>query len=188
MLALSFNTNNPTYNRDMQTNTIATRWVVMGVSGSGKSDVGRALSEALGVPFLEGDSFHSAANVAKMSAGTPLNDDDRAGWLLTLQEQIRNARDSDIGMVLSCSALKRRYRDLLRAGDPALRFAHLAGERELIEARMKARPGHYMPPSLLDSQLQALEPLQADEAGIVLDIRKPIAELVSEILKLSGPQ
>jgi len=172
----------------MQTNTNAARWVVMGVSGCGKSEVGRALSEALGVPFLEGDSFHSAANVAKMSAGTPLNDDDRAGWLLTLQAQIRNARDSDIGLVLSCSALKRRYRDLLRMGDPGLRFAHLLGERELIEARMKARAGHYMPPSLLDSQLQALEPLQADEAGVVLDIRKPIAELVAEILKLSGPQ
>ena len=160
----------------------------MGVSGCGKSEVGRALSEALGVPFLEGDDFHSAANVAKMSAGTPLTDDDRADWLLALQAQIRNACDSGIGLVLSCSALKRRYRDLLRVGDPALRFAHLLGERELIEARMKARPGHYMPPSLLDSQLQALEPLQADEAGIVLDIRKPIAELVAEILHLSGPQ
>jgi len=160
----------------------------MGVSGCGKSEVGRALSEALGVPFLEGDDFHSAANVAKMSAGTPLTDDDRADWLLALQAQIRNACDSGIGLVLSCSALKRRYRDLLRVGDPALRFAHLLGERELIEARMKARPGHYMPPSLLDSQLQALEPLQADEAGIVLDIRKPIAELVAEILHLSGRQ
>jgi len=172
----------------MQTNTNASRWVVMGVSGCGKSEVGRALSEALGVPFLEGDDFHSAANVAKMSAGTPLTDDDRADWLLALQAQIRNACDSGIGLVLSCSALKRRYRDLLRMGDPALRFAHLLGERELIEARMKARPGHYMPPSLLDSQLQALEPLQADEAGIVLDIRKPIAELVAEILNLSDPQ
>ena len=158
----------------------------MGVSGCGKSEVGRALSEALGVPYLEGDSFHSAANVAKMSSGTPLNDDDRAGWLLTLQEQIRNARDSNIGIVLSCSALKRRYRDLLRVGDPALRFAHLSGSRELIETRMKARPGHFMPPSLLDSQLRDLEPLQADEAGIVLDIRLPIAELVAQILKSSG--
>lgn len=172
----------------MQTNTNAARWVVMGVSGCGKSEVGRALSEALGVPFLEGDNFHSAANVAKMSAGTPLNDDDRAGWLLTLQEQIRNAGDSGIGMVLACSALKRRYRDVLRLGDPALRFAHLSGARELIEARMKARAGHYMPPSLLDSQFQTLEPLQADEAGIVLDIRKPIAELVADILNSPDPQ
>lgn len=167
----------------MQTNTQTIRWVVMGVSGCGKSEVGRALSEALGVPFLEGDSFHSAANVAKMSAGTPLTDDDRADWLLTLQTQIRNARDSQIGIVLSCSALKRRYRDLLRTGDPALRFAHLSGARDLIEARMKARAGHYMPPSLLDSQLRDLEPLQPDEAGIVLDIRKPVAELVADILK-----
>ncbi|WP_295989905.1 gluconokinase [Rugamonas sp.] len=171
----------------MQTTTKTFRWVVMGVSGCGKSEVGRALAEALGVPFLEGDSFHSAANVAKMSAGTPLTDDDRADWLLTLQNQIRNARDSQIGMVLSCSALKRRYRDLLRTGDPALRFAHLSGERELIADRMLARAGHYMPPSLLDSQLRDLEPLQADEAGIVLDIRQPVAELVAQILNSSGP-
>lgn len=158
------------------------RWVVMGVSGCGKSTVGQALALALAVPFVEGDQFHPAANVAKMSAGTPLDDADRAGWLLALQAQIREAREQGIGLVLSCSSLKRRYRDLLREGDPALRFAHLDGPRDIIAERMRARPGHYMPPSLLDSQLRDLEPLQDDEAGVVLDIGSAPAGQVARIL------
>jgi gluconokinase len=158
------------------------RWVVMGVSGCGKSTVGQALATAQGVPYIEGDQFHPEANVAKMSAGTPLNDDDRGGWLLALQAQIRDAQQRNAGLVLSCSALKRRYRDLLRQGDPALRFAHLNGPRELISARMQARANHYMPPSLLDSQFRDLEPLQADEAGITLDIGDAPALLVTLIL------
>lgn len=161
----------------MQTN----RWVVMGVSGCGKSTVGQALATANDVAFVEGDQFHPAANVAKMSAGMPLNDDDRAGWLLALQEQIRTARLRGEGLVISCSSLKRRYRDLLRLGDPALRFAHLSGPKELIAARMQARANHYMPTSLLDSQFRDLEPLQQDEAGITLDIDTPPEELVSRI-------
>ncbi|WP_229263226.1 gluconokinase [Duganella dendranthematis] len=157
------------------------RWVVMGVSGCGKSTVGQALATANGVGFVEGDQFHPEANVAKMSAGVALNDDDRADWLLTLQAQIREARERGEGLVISCSALKRRYRDLLREGDPALRFAHLNGPKELIAARMQARVGHYMPTSLLDSQFRDLEPLQADEAGITLDIRIPPDDLVTQI-------
>jgi gluconokinase len=157
------------------------RWVVMGVSGCGKSTVGNALAEASGVPYIEGDQFHPEANVAKMSAGIALNDEDRAGWLLALQTQIRDAQQRGAGLVVSCSALKRRYRDLLREGDPALRFAHLNGARELISARMQARVGHYMPPSLLDSQFRDLEPLQADEAGVTLDIGTPPGELVQQI-------
>ena len=157
------------------------RWVVMGVSGCGKSTVGQALATAQGVPYVEGDQFHPDANVAKMSAGMPLNDDDRAGWLLALQAQIRDARKHDAGLVLSCSALKRRYRDLLRQGDPALRFAHLSGPKELIAARMQARQNHYMPPSLLDSQFRDLEPLQDDEAGITLDIGTAPELLVEQI-------
>ena len=157
------------------------RWVVMGVSGCGKSTVGQALATANGVPFIEGDQYHPPANVAKMSAGVPLNDDDRADWLLALQAQIKAARQRGEGLVISCSSLKRRYRDLLRQGDPALRFAHLSGPKELIEARMKARVGHYMPPSLLDSQFRDLEPLQQDEAGITLDIETPPTELVTQI-------
>ena len=155
----------------------------MGVSGSGKSSIGQRLADALNVPFLEGDSFHSVANVAKMAAGQALTDEDRADWLLTLQAQIRNARDNGSGLVLSCSALKRRYRDLLRAGDPELRFAHLVGARELIAARMQARSGHYMPLSLLDSQLAALEPLQPGESGLELDIRRQPQDLVATILQ-----
>ncbi|MTV36860.1 gluconokinase [Duganella radicis] len=153
----------------------------MGVSGCGKSTVGQALATANGVPFVEGDQYHPPANVAKMSAGVPLNDDDRADWLLALQAQIGAARLRGEGLVISCSSLKRRYRDLLREGDPALRFAHLNGPKELIEARMRARVGHYMPTSLLDSQFRDLEPLQADEAGITLDIETPPTELVTQI-------
>jgi len=159
------------------------RWVVMGVSGCGKSEIGARLAAALGYPFLEGDSFHPTENVAKMSAGIPLNDDDRAGWLLTLQGKIREAAQRGEGLVLSCSSLKRRYRDLLRQGDPDLRFAHLIGERAVIENRMQSRPGHYMPTSLLDSQLRDLEPLQADEAGLRLDLTLPPQQLVSLILQ-----
>jgi gluconokinase len=157
------------------------RWVVMGVSGCGKSTVGQALATANGVHFVEGDQYHPPANVAKMSAGQPLNDDDRADWLLVLQAQVHAARLRGEGLVISCSSLKRRYRDLLRQGDPALRFAHLNGPKELIAARMQARVGHYMPTSLLDSQFRDLEPLQPDEAGITLDIETPPTDLVTQI-------
>jgi carbohydrate kinase (thermoresistant glucokinase family) len=154
----------------------------MGVCGCGKSEIGSRLAAAIGARFLEGDAFHSPANVAKMSAGIPLTDADRAEWLLKLMTEIRDAREQGLSLVLSCSALKRRYRDLLREGDPDLRFAHLSGDRELIAGRMLARVNHYMPLSLLDSQLSVLEPLQSDEAGITLDISKEPAQLISEIL------
>lgn len=166
----------------MDTN-VGNRWVVMGVSGCGKSEIGARLAAALGVPFLEGDTFHPQANVAKMSAGMPLDDDDRAGWLLTLQGKIQAAKQRGEGLVLSCSSLKRRYRDLLRQADPQLRFAHLDGERAVIEGRMRARSGHYMPTSLLDSQLRDLEPLQADEDGLRLDLTLSPDQLVSLILQ-----
>jgi carbohydrate kinase (thermoresistant glucokinase family) len=165
------------------TQTKQARWVVMGVSGCGKSSVGLQLAGALQVPFLEGDTYHSYANVAKMTAGVPLTDADRADWLLALHQEIRAARLRDSGLVLSCSSLKRRYRDLLRSADPELRFAHLAGSRELIAGRMAARKDHYMPATLLDSQLATLEPLENDEAGIVLDIVSEPAELVQQILR-----
>jgi gluconokinase len=157
------------------------RWVIMGVSGCGKSTIGAALARAHNVPFIEGDEFHPDANVAKMSSGIPLDDVDRAGWLQALADQIRHAREQGAGIVVSCSALKRRYRDLLRQADPGLRFAHLQGSRMLIEQRMHARPDHYMPPALLDSQLRDLEPLQADEDGITLDITLEPTLLVSRI-------
>ncbi len=162
------------------------RWVVMGVCGCGKTEVGKALAGALQVRFLEGDAFHSPANVAKMAAGTPLDDRDRADWLLRLQAEIAAASARGEGVVLSCSALKRRYRDLLRQANPALRFAHLAGARDLIAQRMQARTEHYMPLSLLDSQLSDLEPLAADEPGVRLDISKPPSAILDDILHAQG--
>jgi len=157
------------------------RWVVMGVSGCGKSTVGAALAARLGLRFIEGDSFHPAPNVAKMSSGLPLDDQDRAGWLQALAAEIGRARAQGAGLVLSCSALKRRYRDLLRQADPDLRFAHLDGPRALIAERLAGRSGHYMPPALLDSQLRDLEPLQDDEAGLRLDLARTPQALVDHI-------
>ena len=159
------------------------RWVVMGVSGCGKSEIGRRLAAALEIAYAEGDDDHPPANVAKMAAGTPLTDVDRRDWLLLLQSRIAQAAVQGVGLVLSCSSLKRRYRDLLRAGDPALLFVHLQGERELIAQRMRERPGHFMPPALLESQLRDLEPLQPNEAGIVLDIASTPEQLIEQVLQ-----
>lgn len=158
------------------------RWVVMGVCGCGKSTIAAALAAAFDVAFLEGDAYHPAPNVVKMSAGVPLTDDDRAGWLQALANEIGAARERGTGVVVSCSALKRRYRDLLRKADPNLRFAHLQGPRGMIAARMQTRIGHYMPITLLDSQLRDLEPLQPDEPGITLDITQPPETLVASII------
>ncbi|MBP7003353.1 gluconokinase [Amaricoccus sp.] len=144
--------------------------VVMGVSGSGKTTVGALLAEALGWRFIEGDAFHPEANVAKMSAGLPLDDADRRPWLEALAAQI--ARDDAAGRssVVGCSSLKRAYRDILRGGAERVRFLHVHGGRELLLARVSSRPGHFFPPSLLDSQLATLEPLGPDEDGVVVDI------------------
>lgn len=157
-------------------------WVVMGVSGCGKSEVGSRLAQALGAPFIEGDRFHSAANVRKMAAGIALADADREGWLARLRDELARSCAGGGSVVLACSALKRAYRDTLRASGCALRFVHLAGSRATIASRIAARAGHYMPASLLDSQLHDLEPLQPDETGIVLDIGPPPAQLVRQAL------
>jgi len=142
----------------------------MGVSGCGKSTLGAALAAAMGLPFIEGDKLHPPRNVALMAAGTALTDDDRRDWLGALSDVLAKAATGGQGLVLSCSALKRSYRELLRAGDPGLRLVHLHGARELLEQRMRSRSGHYMPPSLLQSQLDTLEPPQADEHAVTLDI------------------
>lgn len=160
----------------------AVRWVVMGVSGCGKSAVGSRLAARWHVDYIEGDALHPPENVAKMAAGQPLGDADRAGWLAALRERVAKARSEGRGLVVSCSALKRSYRDLLREGDPALRFAHLDGPRAVLEQRVASRPGHFMPASLLDSQLATLQALQADEAGLLLDIRQPVTTLVQQIV------
>src|SRR4051794_20994084 len=142
--------------------------VVMGVSGSGKSTVGGLLAERLGVPYAEADDFHPPANIAKMSAGHPLDDADRAPWLDAIADWIAERRGR--GGVVSCSALRRRYRDRLRRADPELFFVHLDGPPELIAARLAARTRHFMPSDLLASQLRTLEPLGHDEAGAVVPI------------------
>jgi gluconokinase len=155
----------------------------MGVSGCGKSEIGCRLARHLGIAYLEGDAFHPEANVAKMSAGIPLDDQDRAGWLGVLADKVAAACRDGQGLVLSCSSLKRRYRDQLRTGDPHLVFVHLHGERDTISVRMQSRPGHFMPPALLDSQLRDLEPLQADEVGFQVDIRHSPDALVAQIVQ-----
>lgn len=152
--------------------------VVMGVCGAGKSTVGRSLASALGLRYVEGDELHPPENVARMAAGTPLTDTDRHGWLQAVAAELAAGPGRRPGVVVACSALKRSYRDLLRDAAPAMRLVHLHGERSLLERRLAARTGHYMPPTLLQSQLDTLEPPQADEQALVLDIAQPVEQLV----------
>jgi gluconokinase len=147
----------------------------MGVSGSGKSTVGAALARRLGVPFADADSFHSAANVAKMTAGAPLDDADRRPWLDAVGQWLA---EHD-GGVMSCSVLKRRYRDQLRSHRADVVFLHLTGSPDLIEARQAGRPGHFMPSSLLTSQFEALEPLDPDEHGMAVDVGQTVEAIVA---------
>ncbi|MFE1924373.1 gluconokinase [Streptomyces asoensis] len=142
--------------------------VVMGVAGTGKTTIGPLLAARLGVPYAEGDDFHPQANIAKMSAGTPLEDADRWPWLDAIGAWADER--AGLGGAVSCSALKRSYRDRLRAAAPSVVFVHLSGDRQLIEDRMAHRQGHFMPTALLDSQFATLQPLDADEAGVVVDV------------------
>ena len=154
------------------------RIVIMGVAGCGKSSVGAALSHATAIPYRDGDDLHPAANVAKMAAGSPLTDTDRWPWLdLVAAELARSAP-----LMIGCSALKRAYRDRIRAGagGPVL-FIHLSGSRAVIEARMAARKNHFMPASLLDSQFAALEPPGTDEPHLTIDIDQPLAAIVARL-------
>jgi gluconokinase len=153
--------------------------VVMGVTGSGKSTVGKVLAQRMGVPFADADDFHSPANVAKMRAGTPLDDSDRLPWLRDIGKWL--AEHEDTGAVVTCSALKRLYRDALRSGAPAAVFLHLDGDKDTARKRVAGRAGHFMPESLVDSQYAVLEPLQADEQGIVMDFAKPVDDIVDEV-------
>ncbi|TNC23152.1 gluconokinase [Amycolatopsis alkalitolerans] len=153
--------------------------VVMGVAGSGKTTVGQELAERLGVEYAEADAFHPKANIEKMSSGHPLTDADRRPWLHAIAAWIRAHQAA--GGVVSSSALKREYRDVLRTGGDVW-FLHLNGPRELIADRMRHRHGHFMPVSLLDSQLADLEPLETDERGVVADITKTPGEIVRTAL------
>ena len=164
--------------------------VVMGVAGCGKTTVSGALAERLGWPVADADDFHPPANVAKMRAGTPLTDEDRRPWLATIRAWLEAA---DGNVVVTCSALRRAYRDVLRGppdqgAEPRVRFVHLHGSRELLAARMGARQGHFMPLTLLDSQLATLEPLQPNEDGVVVDIDASPEQIVEAALRGLGLQ
>ena len=154
--------------------------VVMGVSGSGKSTVGAALAQRLRVPFADADDFHPAANIEKMSSGHALDDDDRYPWLEAIGEWLTPRCAS--GGVMSCSALKLKYREQLRRHCPDLVFLHLDGTPEVIARRQASRPGHFMPASLLASQFDTLEPLTDDERGIAIDVDQSIDDIVAEYM------
>ncbi len=158
---------------------IARPIVVMGASGCGKSTVGRALAERLGRPFVDADDLHPAANVAKMAAGRPLDDEDRVPWLIDVGTWLAGQPS---GGVAACSALRRSYRDLLRSRAPMTVFLHLAGDQAVLEERVSGRAGHFMPAALVASQLAALEPLGDDEAGLAVDLRRPVPLIVEEFV------
>jgi carbohydrate kinase (thermoresistant glucokinase family) len=160
--------------------------IVMGVCGSGKSTVGAALAQRLHAAFLEGDAFHPPANVARMAAGVALTDDDRRDWLRALSDELGAAARAGRAVVLSCSALKRSYRDTLRAQATDLALVYLRGTPQLLAQRMAGRQGHYMPPSLLASQLATLEPPQDDEHALTLDVAHDPQQLVHETLAWLG--
>jgi len=158
-------------------------YVIMGLSGCGKTTVGQALAERLGCPFHDGDDFHPPENVAKMARGVPLDDADRTPWLAILRRLITDCLASGQSAVLACSALKQNYRDRLGAGNPAVTFVYLSGSFDLIARRMQGRPGHYMKARMLRSQFEALE--EPDDA-IVIDIDQEVDAIVSQILRYKG--
>ncbi|MGA9715035.1 MAG: gluconokinase [Aeromicrobium sp.] len=154
--------------------------VVMGVSGTGKSEVGTRLADRLGMAYIEGDTFHPAANIDKMSTGTPLTDEDRRPWLRTLAQKLQDQHAAGVSSVLACSALRRDYREILRGRgpEPQVMFVHLAAPFDVLRARMESRE-HFMPASLLQSQFDTLEPLGPDEAGFMIDVDAPLADVVA---------
>lgn len=164
--------------------------VLMGVAGAGKSTVMTALAERLGWATAEGDEFHSPENVARMRSGVALTDDDRRPWLESLAAWIGECEAANGGAgenaIVTCSALRRSYRDLLRDGHPSVRFVHLVAAAGTLQERVGARQGHYMPPALLASQLETLEPLEPDEPGTVIPVDAGPAEVVAAIMELLG--
>lgn len=155
--------------------------VFMGVSGSGKSTAALAVEERVKWEFAEGDDFHPPENIAKMSAGIPLTDDDRWGWLESLAAWTKERDDRGIPTIISCSALRRSYRDVLRKGGEGTFFVHMTGDKGMMLDRMGHRE-HFMPPTLLESQLDTLEPLQPDEAGMAIDAAHPPARIANLVL------
>ena len=164
-------------------------YVIMGVSGSGKTTIGAALARALAIPFLEGDELHPPANVQRMAQGVPLTDDDRRPWLLAIAQQLRDAKRGGLGLVVACSALKRSYRDLLRsAGGADLQFVHLAADQTTIAERLAGRRGHFMPASLLESQFATLEEPASDERAWVCDVRETPESIVKSLVTRAREQ
>lgn len=160
--------------------------IVMGVSGSGKSTVAEGLAARLGWPFLEGDTLHPAANVAKMAAGAPLTDDDRWPWLEAIAAWIGAREAEGRCSISSCSSLKRVYRDLLRKGAPRVRFVHVAGDQAVLAARLARRQGHFFPPRLLASQFATLEPPRPDEDAVTVELTLTPEAQVEAALKALG--
>ena len=161
--------------------------VVFGVSGSGKSTVGEALARRLAYEFCDADDLHSRANIEKMHSGHPLTDEDRWPWLDAVGERMCDVLAQERGVVMACSALKRSYRDLLREHVASTFFVFLDGSEELIASRVSARQGSFMPPSLLSSQFEALEPLGADEIGVRIDVGRDLAHIVEEAVTALFP-
>jgi gluconokinase len=166
------------------------RWcvaVVMGVAGSGKTTVGRALARRLGWSFKEGDALHPPENVAKMRAGHPLDDRDRAPWLAAVAARIDAWRERGEAGVITCSALKRQYREIVIGNRQDVRLVYLCGSRSLLAERLADRRGHFMPPSLLDSQLATLEPPAPEENAIKVSVDAPVADIVARIVAALAP-
>ena len=161
---------------------MSTHLVVMGVAGTGKSTIALALAERLGWPFGEGDDLHPSANVAKMAAGIPLDDADRWPWLDAIGAWTAGQAAAGNSTIVTCSALRRTYRDRLRAAAPGTVFVHLVGSTALLSERITGRKDHFMPASLLQSQLETLEPLEADEPGFTVDVELPAGAIVDEVL------
>jgi gluconokinase len=160
--------------------------IVMGVSGVGKSTVAKGLSTVLGWTYAEGDAFHSAANVARMASGEPLTDDDRWPWLRAIGAWLDEQIEAGSPSVVTCSALRRAYRDLLREGRPEVSFLHLGAGEDLVADRMSHRVDHYMPVSLLHSQYDTLEPLQPDEPGVSIPVDGTASEVLRRALAALG--
>ena len=158
--------------------------IIMGVQGSGKSTIGQALAERLNIDFVDGDDLHPPANKAKMAAGTPLTDEDRVPWLKTIGQTIADGRAAGRVTIVACSALKRWYRELLRSSDPSLVFVHLVGDKSLLTDRLAHRDHEYMPSTLLDSQMETLEPLAAWEHGIAISVEQTPAAIVDEVTRI----
>jgi len=162
-------------------------YVIMGVSGSGKTLIGAQLARELDIAFVEGDDLHPPENVERMAAGTPLTDADRRDWLLAIAARLQEAKRAGTGLAVSCSALKRSYRDLLRSvGATDVRFVYLAGSQALLAERMAQRRGHFMPPALLESQLAILEEPSPDERVWVCDIRETPNTIVGDLVARSA--